>query len=226
MFFVLKYLHYPKTGQKYDFSGFDYDQVQIIQYFESHSGKVEVVFKDKIFECYHLVHPIFQYLDETLKTEVLDSIDRDVPKKKMKDFLQKMPTVFDIISFKSTLSKSIFSNGLFILIGRLTFACCLVINLLIITLFKKTVVKGGDAITDPYFDEDNFILNLIALVHLVLGGMKLFVWLMSGGRIEIMKEWRKIFEDVSKKMKKHDKYKDDEVSLELTSKKITDLSFG
>lgn len=225
IFFIVKMLYQSKSEVAQGIATLTPDLRDIYNYFDSHSGCVEIVLNDKIFVTHHLIHPIFTYLSDKYKKEILDAIDRDVPKKKMQDFVKIMPTVFDLISFKSQINKNLISSELFEKCEKLTFILCAFINLIMFAFFKKEITVSGDAITQHSFNESHPVLIVTTMLHLIMAGLKLMIWLLTIGRVEIMKEWRQIFEEVGKKMKFHDKYKEDESSLELTKQKITDLTF-
>ena len=86
--------------------------------------------------------------------------------------------------------------------------------MIIFVFFEKEIVDGKNAVTsDRYIGEDNIFLVSLTLLHCLMAILKFICWIMSSGRIEIMKEWRSIFETVTNKMHSMPKYKKDEASL-------------
>lgn len=228
-FFVTKLLYFYEDDIA-DFSKLSTLEKTLFNFFEQHSASIEVIYKDKIYKIYHIIQPIFRNLREEFKDEIMDSIKRDAPKKKVQDFLNKTNMIFDVITYEDSLKSNVlFSRVLYKFVNRLCLFLNLLTNLIMFFFFKKEVDKNGYGMTSPEFDESNWYLRVLGGVHLAVSGFKLFLWLIYLGRIEAMKEWRNLFEKVGKKLKMEPKYIGSiasEEDLELVDKNYTDLNYN
>lgn len=81
-FFVAKLLYFYEDDIA-DFSCLSTLEKTIFNFFEQNSASIEVIYKDKIYKIYHIIHPIFRNLREEFKDEIMEGIKRDAPKKKV-----------------------------------------------------------------------------------------------------------------------------------------------
>lgn len=225
-FFVLKLLYFSDDFH-FNSDVLDEQQRLIFNYFNEHSGSIEVIFKDKIYVLYHIIHPIFRNLKEELKEEMMDKVQRDAPKKKVQDYLNRMPMVFDILTYETKLkSNKYLSFNFYEWIELACLILCVIINSLMMTLFRKETYDGVHAVTNKNFDEEHYILRWLRVAHLIATILKTIAWFISNGRITIMKKWRDLFENVGKKMRLNEEYKDNKVELQLTKKSFSDLKYS
>lgn len=225
-FFVLKLLYFCDDGSAFNLSSLRDEEKDIYNYFDEHSGSIEIIFEDKIFVLFHIIHPIFRNLKEELKEEMMDKVQRDAPKKKVQDYLNRMPMVFDILTYETKLkSNKYLSLNCYEWAEFASFILCVMINFLMMFFFKKEVYNQHDAITDPKFDETHPVLDALKLAHFLATIIKAMTWFISNGRIEIMKKWRDLFESVGEKMRLSEEFKDDKEDMELTKKSFSDLTY-
>jgi len=100
---------------------------------------------------------------------------------------------------------------------------------MIFFLFFKDVDRQGFGFTDAYFDENHIVMRAVGLLHFLVSSARLVLWASYLGRIEAMKEWRKLFQKVAKKLKVNPQWVGSIASafdLELLQKNYTDLDSG
>ena len=144
--------------------------------------------------------------------------------------LEKYNMIFDVIVYENALKQSIFmSRGLYKLVNNSSLAFLLVINFFIFFFFFKDIDRQGFGFTDAYFDENHILLKIFGLAHFIVSCLRLVLWASYLGRIEAMKEWRKLFQKVAKKLKLNPQWVGTIASvydLELLQKNYTDLDSG
>ena len=224
-FFVLKLLYFSKPGL-FHISTLDDHEKTLYKYFDEHSGSVEVVFGDNIYTVYHVIHPIFRNFNEDMKKEVMKSVQRDASKKKVEDYFKVMPMIFDNLTYEQKIQKTRhLKKSIYNYVAVSCTILCGVINAIMFVMFKKEVYDGVNSITSTDFDENHISLEILRAVHLVMIILKTILWLIYNGRIEVMKEWRKLFEKLGKNMLKHDKYKEKKAEIQLTTLGFSELSY-
>lgn len=225
-FFVLKLLYFS-DGVHFNSDLLTEEQRSIYNYFDEHSGSIEIIFKDKIYVLYHIIHPIFRNFKDELKEDLMDNVQRDAPKKKVQDYLNRMPMIFDILTYETKLkSNKYLSFNYFEWTELICLILCVSINSLMMIFFKKETYNGEDAVTDRKFDESHPIFQSLRLAHFIATILKTLTWFMSNGRIEIMKRWRHLFESVGEKMRLNEDYKNHTAEMELTKKSFSDLKYA
>lgn len=226
-FFVVKLVTSEYEQQKLK-SRLEKNNKAVFEFFEKNTGSIEILYKKQIHTVYHSIDPIFSNFNNKTKDIIMNGVNRDAPKKKIADFVNLMPMIFDLLSFESNLFfAKIFSEKNFEGLEKITFFVTLSINLIMFLFFEKTAVNNKP-VTNPSFDERHPVLLILNHLHFVLSITKLIVWILFKGRVEIMKRWREIFQCVNIKIKtlgRNSTIFGDESSKELLKKDFIKMNF-
>jgi len=203
-FFVLKMICKHDARQTFVYPISEESEKTTLDFLESCTGNIEVVFQNQIHTVYLEIQPLFRYMGNEEMDLVTTSVRRDTPKNKIIDFLNLMPMVFDLISYKANLKKKgfFFSEKIYEYLEKTNFVFVFVINCLIMVFFRKQL-RFGSSVTDPAFDEHHPVMIVLINVHLVLMALRVLVYLLFETRVELMKQWRSIFEKIIGKVKQN-----------------------
>ena len=220
-FFVLKMISKHDIKHNYIFPYQDETERVTLEFLEKHSGNIEVVFENKIHTVYLEIQPLFRYLGSEEMNLVTSSVRRDTPKNKILDFINLMPMIFDMISYKTNLKKRkfYFSEKIYTYLQLINFMLIVIINVLTMILFTKKLDRGS-SITDPAFDENHMVMKVLETTHLVILCIRVLIYLLFETRLELMKQWRSIFEKIIGKIKKTSTHNS---LLPLSKKRFVDL---
>lgn len=204
----------------------DQEQRVTVEFLEEFSGSIEVVFEDKIHMVYLEIQPLFQSMSSEEMNLVQTSIRRDTVKNKVTDFINLMPLIFDLISYKNQLkiAKWGLSGNLYPYIEGANYILILIINGIMLVFFRKKL-DYGEAITDPSFDESHPIMRVLVILHLVTTILRFVIFLFFEARVESMKQWRQVFENISTNIRHNEHLYSPEIAV-LAKKKYVDLSFS
>ena len=109
--------------------------------FDFHSGQIQLVFTkdDKLYDVFFVIQPSCRYFDDTHKDEVIASIDRKTPKKKIISLLSRASAVFFTIEHLSKLltNKKFYSvsTNMYVWLRKGSLFTAFIINFLIFFLF-------------------------------------------------------------------------------------------
>ena len=225
-FFVLKMILPDSSSEKDLISRASEEEMVTYAFLEKYSGNIEVIFENSIQKVYLEVQPLFKYMDEEEMQFIMTQVRRDTSKNKLNDFLNLMPKIFDLISYKATLKRSgaFFSAQIFNIVERINFAMILVLNVLIFVFFQKELYFGY-AVTDPYFDENHVLIKIAIHFHLVALAFRLFIFFYFQCRIALMREWRDIFERVSSRLRQNERSQDKDLQA-VSQKRYVDISLN
>lgn len=221
-FFVLKMICKHDVRQTFVYPVTDETEKIALDFLEACTGNIEVVFQNKIHTVYLEIQPLFKYMGKEEMDLVTTSVRRDTPKNKVIDFINLMPMVFDLISYKANLKKKgfFFSEKIYEYLEKTNFVFVFIINCLIMAFFRKKL-QFGSSVTDPVFDERHVVMIVLINVHLVLMALRVLVYLLFETRVELMKQWRSIFEKIIGKVKQNATVHSE--LLPLSKKRFVDL---
>jgi hypothetical protein len=168
----------------------------VFGFFRAYSAHVELVFDGGLIVHYFPVQPACQLLDETTKTQVLATCSRESPTEKIKDFMEAVPGLFDLIDDKAyRLTWRIKVNPRLYRVTRLmTLINTMIINAIMFIQFGKRAIKNTP-VTNQVFDENQNAFKLLAICHNILSGSLIIWWLVLESRISNMKGWRALYKD-------------------------------
>lgn len=223
-FFVLKMILADTLGESELKNKLTDDRKITFQFLEKFSGSVEVIFENNIHKVYLEIQPLFQYMDQEEMKFINNHVRRDTHKNKLNDFLNIMPKVFDLISYKATLKRSgaFFSAQMFKNVEWINFLMISILNFFILAFFQKELYFGFSQ-TDPEFDETNILITIAIYAHLLVHILRVFIFLYFQCRIALMTEWRDIFEKVHSKLRQKDDSNDKQMR-ELSQKRFVDIT--
>lgn len=138
--------------------------------------------------------------------------------------------IFDVITYEDTFKNNlVFSSSVYKTIAKFTCLLNFILNLLSLVFFVKDIDENGYGFTDKYFDEDHMVIRVIGAVHIILHIIKMVIWIVYIGRIETMKQWRVIFEQIARRIKADPKLLEmieNREDLGLADKNYIDLSYN
>lgn len=223
-FFVLKMILPSSSAEKDLISRVGEDETTTYSFLEMYSGSIEVIFENNIQKVYLEVQPLFKYMDEEEMQFLMTNVSRDTPKNKLNDFLNIMPKIFDLISYKATLKRSgaFFSAQIFRVVERVNFATSLILNFLILAFFEQRL-DYGYAVTNEDFDETNIWIKVAIHLHLAALAFRLFIFFYFQCRIALMHEWRDVFERVSSRLRQKNLRQDSDLQT-VSQKRYVDIT--
>jgi hypothetical protein len=224
-FFVLKMIISTEIEEQEFYNETKGDERVAYDFLEAFSGNIEVVFENNIQKVYLEIQPLFRFMGKEEMNLVMNTVRRDTPKNKITDFLTLMPMVFDLISFKATLKKNgyFLSENLYKHLETVNYVLIVCINGMIMALFTKKLDFGG-SITDPSFDENHIVMRVFVNAHLIITCARIIIFLFFESRVELMKQWRDIFEKIISKVRQNERAYDSELLL-MSKKRFVDLRF-
>ena len=225
-FFVLKNLLHTQVAESEFLESLDApEQILAFEFLAQTSGSIEVVFENKIHKVFLEIQPLFRFMGKEETELVNNSVRRDTPKNKITDYLNLMPLLFDMISFKSSLKQSglIYSESIYEFIEIGCFVLVLAINLLTVIFFNRKL-DYGSSITDPDFDESHISIVILKNFHLVITLVRMIIFFMFENRLLLMRQWRNIFEEVTSKIRQNESIHNPKL-LSLAKRRFIDLKF-
>ena len=155
---------------------------------------------------------------------LLNTVRRDTPKNKITDFISTMSMVFDMISYKSGLHSAgyLVQQQILKYIEYMNYLLILVINCLIMIFFTRKL-SYGDSITNPDFDEQHPVMMVMVNVHLVFTCFRLLDFVLFECRLELMKQWRLIYQRIDSKLRLLPNNKDSDLAV-LVKQRFVDLT--
>lgn len=225
-FFVLKNLLHTQVAESEFLESVDVpEQIVAFEFLSQTSGSIEVVFENKIHKVYLEVQPLFRFMGREETELVNNTVRRDTPKNKITDYLNLMPLLFDMISFKSSLKQNglIYSEMIYEFIEVGCFVLVLAINLLTVIFFSKTL-DFGSSVTDPSFDENHISLIILKNFHLGITIIRMIIFFLFENRLLLMRQWRNIFEEVTNRIRQNEGSHNPKL-LSLAKKRFIDLKF-
>lgn len=222
-FFVLKMILSDSSSEQDLLSRLSVDEDLTYKFLQKYSGTIEVVFENSLHKVYLEIQPLFQYMDEEELNIIEKNVRRDSAKNKINDFISLMPTIFDLISYKTILGKTrvLFSAQTFKRVELFNFLLILILNFLILFFFEKKLYFGS-SITDPDFDETHVSIRILINLHLAALIIRLIIFFFFHCRIALMGEWRQIFERIHEKLRQADSTANKEL-IDLSQKRYVDL---
>lgn len=165
------------------------------QFFEKHSGTIEVVYKEKLCKLPFIIQPACRYINEEVKMNFIKNLKRDTPKDKITDVLNKSPQIFDLIKHYN----DIFGGRKWLPLKTMNylrftlFFFALIINSLIFIFFEKKL-DHGKAINNPRFDEKHMSFIILGSIHSFFSTLTMIFYLIFVTPVMIQEGWRAHFE--------------------------------
>lgn len=173
----------------------------IFNFFEYFSAFVELDFKGQLEVVYFIKHPACMYLDEEMKNEIIENVNRSNRFAKISYFLSKFNFLFDKMEYFSDFAHkrvNMFINNKLLNVFRLI---CLLLNILICGIyfvFDKKVIKQNVSYSnfDIYIDNNKTILlivNLLLFCYVIATMLLLICWLYIYLPVVRMENWNSKF---------------------------------
>jgi hypothetical protein len=151
---------------------------QVCEFFQLHTGSVEIKFKKKLKLAYFVKHPSCNYLPEALKDRFIEKHAQDTGIEKITNFVRVIPELIDKMEFAILLqsSKLKLTERSFELIKDATLYCSFIINAVIFVWSDKLIVDSqyvGDIID---FTNSSYFIKISGIIHLLLTVMSFLAW--------------------------------------------------
>lgn len=199
------------------------------RFFESYSGHIEILFKDKLQKVYFMVHPFCHNLNGSQKQTFLQRLKKSYWNQKITDFIAESSSMFDLIDYMSILRRrcKLISQGTLNFIRDACLVLVSLINIYVFAFFEKEVRENIG-----YTKEDSrseIIIRVAGSVHVFLSLLMLILLVILEAKIIFLNGWKDKFAPYRKKIKKYLTTEESENSSKILTvfyKNMIDLTFG
>ena len=161
-------------------------------FFYQNSATIEVIFQGKITKIYFMKHPACNYLSDSAKEEVMNSVRRDNPNEKIADFMNSTLSLFNQMDYTLKLRKKLKINPEYIPKFRFfSLLVCYVLNgyLMYTSHFKINSMEFED---DDSAYSETLVFSLV-LTNIFVISILLVLRIITKQKLERVNRWSDYF---------------------------------